>query len=117
MGTMAFAAAAVSAAVGFTVVTSISSTTAPVDLGGPVVVDPVPDATTSPPTLQNQPEPTVEPESTVEPEPAVQPGRTVQPPDPQPPLPRAEPDDDAGEIDDDDDDVDDVVDDDDGGDD
>lgn len=93
---MAFAAAAASAALAFVVVTILGSGTAPADLGGPVVVEPRPEATARVPSPQSPPEARA----------------TVQPLDPEPPQPRGESDDD--EVDDD---IDDEVDDDDGGDD
>jgi hypothetical protein len=80
-GTLAFAAAAASAAVAFTLVNIIGSAASPADLGGPVVVEPVSDATTSVPAPLTS-----------------TPGTAVQAPDPESPSPR----DDDGDDDDDD---------------
>ncbi|MGH9216327.1 MAG: hypothetical protein ACRDZS_08730 [Acidimicrobiales bacterium] len=79
-GTLALAAAAASAAVAFALVNIIGSAASPADLGDPVVVEPVSDATTSVPAPQTAP------------------GTAVQPPDPESPEPR---DDDDGDDDDD----------------
>ena len=78
-GTLAFAAAAASAAVAFAVFNIIGSAASPADLGDPVVVEPVSDATTSVPA----------PQGTTS-------GSAVQPPGPESPEPRGDDDDDDG---------------------
>jgi hypothetical protein len=87
IGTLAFVAAAASAAVAFAVVSIIGSEASPADLGGPVVVEPGPAATTSP----------LGPEATTSAPTRSPPGIIVLPPGPESPDSRDDDSDDGGD--------------------